>query len=150
MEMVKGVKKSECLELEELLKEEVKGQTVKVSGAVHTIRDMGTVAFVILRRRDGLIQCVYEKGVSGFDLKDVKEAASVEVTGVVSASEKAPHGIEIRLREIRILSEPAAPHASAHCKVENEHFSGGKAELPSHLSSESPGAVQDSVFRRDL
>lgn len=109
MEIVKGVKKSECLELEELLKEEVKGQTVKVSGAVHTIRDMGTVAFVILRRRDGLIQCVYEKGVSGFDLKDVKEAASVEVTGVVSASEKAPHGIEIRLREIRILSEPAAP-----------------------------------------
>ena len=109
MEMVKGVKKSECLELEELLKEEVKGQTVKVSGAVHTIRDMGTVAFVILRRRDGLIQCVYEKGVSGFELKDVKEAASVEVTGVVSASEKAPHGIEIRLREIRILSEPAAP-----------------------------------------
>ena len=109
MEMVKGVKKSECLELEELLKEEVKGQTVKVSGAVHTIRDMGTVAFVILRRRDGLIQCVYEKGVSGFDLKDVKEAASVEVTGVVSASEKAPHGIEICLREIRILSEPAAP-----------------------------------------
>lgn len=109
MEMVKGVKKSECLELKELLKEEVKGQTVKVSGAVHTIRDMGTVAFVILRRRDGLIQCVYEKGVSGFDLKDVKEAASVEVTGVVSASEKAPHGIEIRLREIRILSEPAAP-----------------------------------------
>ena len=62
MEMVKGVKKSECLELDELLKEEVKGQTVKVSGAVHTIRDMGTVAFVILRRRDGLIQCVYEKG----------------------------------------------------------------------------------------
>ena len=109
MEMVKGVKKSECLELDELLKEEVKGQTVKVSGAVHTIRDMGTVAFVILRRRDGLIQCVYEKGEAGFDLKDVKEAASVEVTGVVAASGKAPHGIEIRLREIRILSEPAAP-----------------------------------------
>ena len=104
MEMVKGVKKSECLELDELLKEEVKGQTVKVSGAVHTIRDMGTVAFVILRRRDGLIQCVYEKGEAGFDLKDVKEAASVEVTGVVAASGKAPHGIEIRLREIRILS----------------------------------------------
>ena len=109
MEMVKGVKKSECLELDELLKEEVKGQTVKVSGAVHTIRDMGTVAFVILRRRDGLIQCVYEKGEAGFDLKDVKEAASVEVTGVVAAYGKAPHGIEIRLREIRILSEPAAP-----------------------------------------
>ena len=109
MELVKGVKKSECLELAELLAEEVRGRKVKVSGAVHTIRDMGTVAFLILRRRDGLIQCVYEKGVSGFELKDVKEAASVEAEGIVAESEKAPHGIEIRLKGIRILSEPAAP-----------------------------------------
>lgn len=109
MELVKGVKKTDCLELVELLKEEAKGQNVKVRGAVHTIRDMGTVAFVILRRRDGLVQCVYEKGVSGFDLKDVKEAAAVEAEGIVSESEKAPNGIEIRLRGIRILSEPAAP-----------------------------------------
>ena len=36
MELVKGVKKSETLELADLLKEEVKGQTVKVNGAVHT------------------------------------------------------------------------------------------------------------------
>ena len=109
MELVKGVKKLETLELADLLKEEVKGQTVKVNGAVHTIRDMGTVAFVILRKRGGLVQCVYEKGMSGFDLKDVKEAATVEATGVVAESEKAPHGIEIRLRGMRILSEPAAP-----------------------------------------
>ena len=78
MELVKGVKKTETLELAELLDEAVKGQTVKVNGAVHTIRDMGNVAFVILRKREGLVQCVYEKGVSGFDIKDVKEAASVE------------------------------------------------------------------------
>lgn len=109
MELVKGVKKTETLELADLLKEDVKGQTVKVNGAVHTIRDMGTVAFVILRKRGGLVQCVYEKGVSGFDIKDVKEAATVEVTGIVAESEKAPHGIEVRLRGIRILSEPAAP-----------------------------------------
>ena len=81
MEMVKGVKKSECLELDELLKEEVKGQTVKVSGAVHTIRDMGTVAFVILRRRDGLIQCVYEKGEAGVGFQGVKKGASRGRTG---------------------------------------------------------------------
>lgn len=109
MELVKGVKQTETLELEELLTEEAKGRTVKVTGAVHTIRDMGNVAFLILRKRGGLVQCVYEKGVSGFDLKDVKEAACVEVTGTVAESEKAPHGIEIRLQGIRILSEPAAP-----------------------------------------
>ena len=109
MELVKGVKKSETLELADLLQDDVKGQTVMVNGAVHTIRDMGTVAFVILRKRGGLVQCVYEKGVSGFELKDLKEASTVEVTGVVAESEKAPHGIEIRMRGIRILSEPAAP-----------------------------------------
>lgn len=109
MKLVKSLTKSETLEVMDLLKEDVKGQMVKVNGAVHTIRDMGTVAFVILRKRGGLVQCVYEKGVSGFELKDVKEAATVEVTGVVAESEKAPRGIEIRLRGIRILSEPVAP-----------------------------------------
>lgn len=109
MELVKGVKKTGTLELAELLDETVMGQTVKVNGTVHTIRDMGTVAFVILRKREGLVQCVYEKGVSRFDIKDVKEAAAVEAEGIVAESEKAPHGIEIRLRGIRILSEPAAP-----------------------------------------
>lgn len=109
MELVKGVKHSETLELDALLREETKGTAVKVNGAVHTIRDMGNVAFVILRKRGGLLQCVYEKGVSEFDLRDVKEASAVEVTGVVTESEKAPHGIEIRLKEIRVLSEPAEP-----------------------------------------
>ena len=104
MELVKGVKKTETLELAELLDEAVKGQTVKVNGAVHTIRDMGNVAFVILRKREGLVQCVYEKGVSGFDIKDVKEAASVEAEGIVAESEKAPHGIEIRPCRCRLQS----------------------------------------------
>ena len=117
---------------------------------MHTIRDMGTVAFVILRRRDGLIQCVYEKGEAGFDLKDVKEAASVEVTGVVAASGKAPHGIEIRLRGNPYFKRACGAHASAHCKMENEHFSGGKAELPSHFSSQSPGAGKIPYPGRDL
>ncbi len=109
MEMVTGIVKPETLELAELLAEEVIGQTVKVNGAVHTIRDMGNVAFVILRKRDGLLQCVYEKGGSSFELKELKEAATVEVTGTAAKSGKAPHGIEIRMKELRILSEPAAP-----------------------------------------
>lgn len=48
---------------------------------MHTIRDMGDVAFVVLRKRDGLLQCVYEEGKAGFDLKDLKEAATVEMEG---------------------------------------------------------------------
>ena len=47
--------------------------------------------------------------ISKFDLKDVKEADTVEVTGVLTESAKAPNGIEIRLGELKILSEPAEP-----------------------------------------
>ena len=64
---------------------------------------------MILRKREGLIQCVFEEGVTRFELKDLKEAATVEVEGVVAKEDRAPNGIEIRLREIRILSEPSAP-----------------------------------------
>ena len=77
MEFVTGVKKKETLELSELLEEGRIGTEVKVNGAIHTIRDMGTVAFVILRKREGLLQCVYEEGSADFELKDIKEAATV-------------------------------------------------------------------------
>ena len=107
MEFVTGVKKKETLELSELLEEGRIGTEVKVNGAIHTIRDMGTIAFIILRKREGLVQCVYEEDISKFDLKDVKEADTVEVTGVLAESAKAPNGIEIRLGELKILSEPA-------------------------------------------
>ena len=46
MEFVTGVKKKETLELSELLEEGRIGTEVKVNGAIHTIRDMGTVAFI--------------------------------------------------------------------------------------------------------
>ena len=106
MEFMTGVKEKETLELSELLEEGRLGEEVKVNGAVHTIRDMGTVAFVILRKREGLVQCVYEEGVTKFNLKDLREAATVEVTGKLTESEKAPNGIEIRLSEIKVLSMP--------------------------------------------
>ena len=109
MELVKGVKKEETLEIGELLAEGMSGKEVKVNGAVHTIRDMGNVAFVILRKREGLLQCVYEEGVTKFDLKELKEADMVEVTGTLTESEKAPNGIEIRLDTVKVLSEPAEP-----------------------------------------
>ena len=106
MEFMTGVKEKETLELSELLEEGRLGEEVKVNGAVHTIRDMGTVAFVILRKREGLVQCVYEEGSATFDLKEIKEASTLEVEGVLEQNEKAPNGIEIRIKKVKILSPP--------------------------------------------
>ena len=51
MDYLTGVQPKETLEISELMEQAVQGSIVKVNGAVHTIRDMGTVAFVILRKR---------------------------------------------------------------------------------------------------
>lgn len=109
MDFMTGVQTKETLELSELLEKELIGQRVKVNGAVHTIRHMGDVAFVVLRKREGLLQCVYEEGTAGFDLKELKEAAAVEVEGTLEKEERAPGGIEIRMSEVKILSVPTAP-----------------------------------------
>ena len=116
MEFVTGKKKSRTLELSELLTGEMTGREVRVNGAVHVIRDMGNIAFIILRKREGLVQCVFEEGVSGFELKDVKEADAVEVTGLLTESDKAPNGIEIRLNGLEVLSAPAEPMPLAVAK----------------------------------
>ncbi len=107
MDYLTGVRQKETLEISELLLNAEAGQKVHVNGAVHTIRDMGTVAFVILRKREGLLQCVYEEGIAGFELNGIKEAATVEIEGTLEKNEKAPNGIEICMEKLRILSEPA-------------------------------------------
>ena len=106
MEYLTGVKKKETLEISDLLTGEFTGKTVKVNGTVHSIRDMGTICFVVLRKREGLLQCVYEEGKSGFDIKDLKEESAIVAEGVVSQNEKAPGDIEIRMTGVTILSTP--------------------------------------------
>lgn len=107
MEFLTGVMKKEALEISSLSAEEYEGRQVVVNGTVHTIRDMGEVAFVVLRKREGLLQCVFEKGLTAGNFKDLREAAAMEVTGVVRSEERAPWGFEIRISSFRILSEPA-------------------------------------------
>ena len=109
MEYLTGVKETETKELSALLSGEWEGAQVKVNGTVHTIRDMGEIAFVVLRKREGLLQCVYEEGKTAFDRKSLKEGAAIEVEGILQREERAPGGIEIRMQTVRILSEPSAP-----------------------------------------
>ena len=109
MEFMIGIREKETVDLAAVTAESMEGKPVKIEGTIHTIRDMGEVAFVILRRRDGLLQCVYEEEKSGFDRKGLKEAACVEAEGIIRKEERAPHGVELRLTGLKVLSEPAAP-----------------------------------------
>ena len=119
MKMMTGVKPKETKEISEILAADLEGKEVKVNGAIHAVRDMGEVAFVVLRKRGGLLQCVYEEGVTEVSLKALKEGATVEVSGILRKEARAPHGVEIRMRGVRILSEPvgAMPLAISKWKL---------------------------------
>ena len=108
MEFVTGVKEKTAMELPVFMEQE-EGTTVTVEGAIHSIRNMGEIAFVILRKRDGLLQTVWEEGKTNLDISQLKEAACICMEGTVKNEERAPHGKEIRLEKIEILSQPAQP-----------------------------------------
>lgn len=108
MEFITGLKQQEEAELEDLLKAE-EGTTIILEGAVHSIRDMGEIAFVILRKREGLIQTVWEEEKTDMELSEIREGDYIHVTGQIKDEERAPHGKEVRLSTIRHLSHVSCP-----------------------------------------
>ena len=108
MEFITGLKQQEEAELEDLLKAE-EGTTIILEGAVQSIRDMGEIAFVILRKREGLIQTVWEEGKTDMELSEIREGDYIHVTGQIKDEERAPHGKEVRLSTIRHLSHVSCP-----------------------------------------
>ena len=109
MEFLDGTWKKEISSWEDLLGESLLNQEVILEGAVHSIRNMGDVAFVILRRREGLFQTVFENEKADISIHDLKEAMTVRVKGILNEEKRAPHEREIRTREVEILSQPAEP-----------------------------------------
>lgn len=109
MEFLDGTWKKEVTPWEELLGEALLGKEAVLEGAVHSIRNMGDVAFVIIRRREGLFQTVFESEKANLSIRDLKEAMTLRIKGILEEEERAPHGREIRISEIEVLSTPAEP-----------------------------------------
>ena len=109
MEFMDGTWKKEINTWEELVGNNLLNQEAVIEGAVHSIRNMGDVAFIILRRREGLFQTVYENEMANVSIHELKEAMTIRVKGILHEEERAPHGSELRIRHIDILSTPAEP-----------------------------------------
>ena len=87
--------------------EERPANPIELRGCIHHIRDMAEFAFVILRRYDGTVQCVLERGKAGVSAQELSDGMCVAVTGSVAFDERAPHGFEVRVEGLRVLSRPA-------------------------------------------
>lgn len=90
----------------------VPGEQATVAGWVHEIRDLGGIAFLILRDRSGRIQIKIEKDALDDTIVDtalgVHRESVVQVTGAVEAEERAPTGVEITPDNVEVLA-PADP-----------------------------------------
>ena len=95
------------------------GQTATVMGWVQKSRNKGGIIFVDLRDRSGIIQLIFEEGDTGPE--GFEKAAKLRAEFVVAATGKverragavnenlATGSIEVRVSDIRILSESETP-----------------------------------------
>ena len=85
------------------------GETTTVAGWVHEIRDLGGIAFLILRDTTGKLQIKFEKDEMDDDLVEtglgVHRESVLSVTGSVEEEERAPTGVELVPEEMAVLAE---------------------------------------------
>ena len=84
------------------------GEEVTVAGWVHEIRDLGGIAFLILRDTTGRIQVKFEKDEMDDDLVatglDAARESVVSVTGAVEEEPRAPTGVEVVPEAVEVVA----------------------------------------------
>ncbi|MFB5630127.1 MAG: aspartate--tRNA(Asn) ligase [Nitrosopumilaceae archaeon] len=85
------------------------GLDVTVMGWVLSVRGHGNISFVTIRDKLGQIQIVAKTGDCPDEIREkissLKEHSSIGVSGKIKSSEKAPNGVEIIPKELRVFSE---------------------------------------------
>lgn len=85
------------------------GKEVTVMGWVSSVRDHGNLVFMMLNDKEGEIQVTAKGGSCPEEIRQIivklKEQSSIGIKGTVKPSPKAPHGVEIVPKEMRIFSE---------------------------------------------
>jgi nondiscriminating aspartyl-tRNA synthetase len=82
------------------------GETVTLKGWTHNLRRMGNLAFLLLRDRSGLIQCVLEGELAACELAS---ESVVTVTGKVVPAPKATGGVEVSATGLEVVSPATMP-----------------------------------------
>jgi nondiscriminating aspartyl-tRNA synthetase len=86
------------------LKEQV-GNTVRIAGWMHGLRQLSKVNFLLLRDASGIAQVVVDAKPDMQLLGDLHLESVLEVEGEVVAEKNAPDGVEIHKPRIRVISE---------------------------------------------
>ncbi|MCU0637193.1 MAG: aspartate--tRNA(Asn) ligase [Methanothrix sp.] len=89
------------------------GKEVMLAGFAHETRDLGGIAFLVLRDRKGLAQITLVKKLMGKEAfksaRTISRESVVMVRGTVKAEAKAPRGYEILPSEVSVLNAAQVP-----------------------------------------
>ena len=118
------------------------GESATVAGWVHEIRDLGGIAFLILRDTTGKIQVKLEKDEMDEELVEtglgVHRESVITVEGDVTEEPRAPTGFELVPDSIEVLS-PADPELPLDPSGKVD------AELPTRLDNRTLDLRKDEV-----
>jgi len=81
------------------------GKEILFKGWIAQIRELGGITFLRLRDRSGEIQGVVADKDLIKKMENFTKESCVEIRGIVREEEKAPEGIEILVKEIRLISK---------------------------------------------
>lgn len=104
MNMISGMIENHYVEIENI--PEHMGERVQLYGSVYKIRKMSGFAFILLRTKREVVQCIYSEEFSRFSLDALKEEGCIKLLAEVIQEERSKRGWELRMIEIEILSTP--------------------------------------------
>lgn len=79
------------------------GETVRVEGWLHVVREMGKLGFLVLRDRGGLVQIVVDNRESLKELSSLQPGSVIRVVGAVQQTEATDIGVEVISPVIDVL-----------------------------------------------
>jgi nondiscriminating aspartyl-tRNA synthetase len=92
---------------------DLNGAEVTLAGWAHEVRDLGGIAFLVLRDREGLAQITLVKKLVDKamfkSVRSISRESVVQVKGTVKAETKAPRGFEIMPSDVKVLSAAEVP-----------------------------------------
>ena len=84
------------------------GKEVTVQGFAQALRVQSKIVFLMLRDKEGLIQCLAMKDNPAFEvIKNLSTESVVRITGMAKKAEQALGGVEIDITKIDVLSAAA-------------------------------------------
>ena len=104
MNKIMGKIENNCVEAAEL--QSHIGETVQMHGIVYKLRKMSDFAFVLIRTKRAVVQCIYSAEYSEFPLELLQEESAVRVTARVIAEERSRTGYELQMLAVEVLSTP--------------------------------------------